>query len=213
MKNSEITQEIGAQLAKKLEGFEFDSREKTLWRDTQKSSQRIQLTVVSTRVAGTKRMDASASVRNRELAKLCHSNDSPWPDNARNWFWISIWCPSLISDFDRLVSFESTEKKLRRFIKDYTIALQKDVVPWLDRYSIMEELFNGLTGDNYQDWIVGNAQRLPVLLAIHAKRRDMDGFEKAAAEYAEYCDQPHITNMEREKSRIIVAELRRQFEE
>ena len=78
------------------------------------------------------------------------------------------------------------------FLAAYANALHSDVVPWLEKYSDKEAVFQGLVADDPLKRVTSDALRhYPVLLTIFAMRGDWQAFERIADEFLAYCDKPY----------------------
>ena len=62
------------------------------------------------------------------------------------------------------------------------------VIPWLDRYSQEDALFDGLVASDPMQRVTRDPlTRFPVLMAIFAKDGNVDRFDAIAVEFQEWC--------------------------
>jgi len=107
--------------------------------------------------------------------------------------------PTITANFDSLLEdkslangFRIDDSNVDQFIEDYSAAIQSHLIPWLEKYSTEDAIYEGLSGIDPSNWITSDRlTRYPVLLSILAKRLDWQEFEVIASEFLKYCDKPH----------------------
>lgn len=103
-------------------------------------------------------------------------------------------CDVLLSKANQELShgFHVDEESISCFINDYVQAIRDDILPWLEKYSEVDAIYDGLCDPDPMRWLTSNILiRYPVLLAILTKRGDYKGFESIASEFLAYCDKSH----------------------
>lgn len=101
-------------------------------------------------------------------------------------------CIELFSDRSLVDGFRTDTASMERYAQSYALAVRRDVLPWLDKYSIEENLLEGLIDDNPFNWATSDRLvRYPVLLAIFARRGEWTEFKRIADEFSSYCEESH----------------------
>jgi hypothetical protein len=189
----QFTEQIGAILAGQLAGFSFRNRGGRLSRATEIGWQAIVIEVLPTASKGIGKLAAHAQVRLEQIEAL-YTPHNPFlkPKDAKEHATLTRNCDSLLKDKALAPGFSLDQTSLDAFADAYAAALKTDVVPWLERYSDEEAVFEGLADSDPKNWITSDRlTRFPVLMAISARRGDTATFDAIASEFQEWCKQKH----------------------
>jgi len=176
-----------------LENFKFLKSRRLLQRSIGIGWQGIAISLLKTSSPDVMKLSAHAQVRIDSLEEL-YAPHHPFMSSkdAKVHPTLTANCDALLSDRSLADGFQIDDVCVSEFIKNYSNAILSDVMPWLERYSTEEAIYEGLSGSDPSDWITSDRlTRYPVLLSILAKRSDWKSFEIIAAEFLDYCDKPH----------------------
>jgi hypothetical protein len=189
----QFTEQIGMLLAQRLPGFTFKKRESGLIRPTDKGWQAIAIDVLSTASRGVGKLAADARIRIDELERL-YTQHHPFlrPQDAKGHATLTMNCDNLLKNKALTHGFNLDGPTIHSFAEVYAQALQADVIPWLEKYSDEQSLYEGLANADPFKWITSDRlTRFPVLMAILAKRGDVKAFDSVASEFEDWCKQKH----------------------
>jgi len=189
----ELTTELGGRLAENLEGFKLIKSKKLLHRDLDVGWHRIVLKTIPTSNSEKAKLVAHAQIRHEQLESLYLAHH-PFMNSrdAKDHPTIAENCDHLIAEESLTSSFATTSEGVRQFVENYSKALKSDVLPWLEKYSSEQSLYEGLSDEDPMRWITSDRlTRYPVLMSILAQRGEWNEFERIAKEFADYCEQPH----------------------
>lgn len=189
----ELTRHIGSAIAEQLPGFHFEERQGRLIKLTDEGWQAIAIEVLPTSSLEFGKLAAYAQIRLDEVEKLYLPHHLyVGPKDAKNHATISVNCDSLIRCQKLVHEFPLQPERVEVFAESYAEALKADIIPWLERYSGEQALFEGLADIDPRNRIISDPlTRYPVLMAILAKRGDIVGFDSLAAEFQEWCKNRH----------------------
>lgn len=189
----ELTRKVGGLLEARLEGFAFRKTTRSLFKKTKGGYHAIFLAVLRSGFPGQVKLAAHAHLRVDVVADM-YTRYHPLLSEreARRDPTLVANCDALLSDMNLAHEFYPEPEVLSEFIPRYANELRENVVPWLERYSDLEHLYDGLASDDPMEWVTSDRMvRYPVLLALLALRRDSSEFERVANEFREYCEKPH----------------------
>lgn len=191
MKLKECIELIGIRISAQFPDFQFNKREERLYKTTQTGWQAITIDVLKTRAQDMGKLAAYAHVRHDSLEALY----TPYvpnlkPKDAKKHSTVIAYCDNLLKNKELIHGFRLDPISIGIFADRYAAALKEDVFPWLDRFTDEQTLFESLLGSDYKTWILNPRNRFPVLLAILAKRGDVDQFDKVASEFQDWCKGP-----------------------
>ena len=188
-----FTDAVGKLLSEKLPGFAFNQRESCLIRQTAVGWQAIAIEVVPTASPGVGKLAATARIRIEALESI-YSPHHPFlkAKDAKSHATLAVNCDLLLRDKTLAHGFNLDNTSAVRFSEEYAAAASSDIIPWLNRYSDEQAVYEGLADGDPRNWITSDRlTRFPVLLAILAKRRDTAAFDFVSAEFEEWCKQKH----------------------
>jgi hypothetical protein len=189
----ELTATLGKALAKRLDGFRFVKSRWHLIRQTEAGWQAIAIEALPTSNPAIAKLAAHGQVR-IEALEATYAPHHPFigTKEVKNHQTLTINCDELLTDKSLVDGFSTDSQHLETFVNDYSAALTRDVLPWLDKYSDENAIYEGLTDDDPMKWITSDRlTRYPVLLTILARRCAWEAFDRVATEFSKYCDQPH----------------------
>jgi hypothetical protein len=190
---NKVTEILGLSFADKLNGFKFEKSHSHLIKMMSSGWQAIVISASPTSTKGLFRLESHGHVRINEIENIY----TPFHlflagKSAKNHPTIVINCDRLLSDKSFIDGFFDDDKSIESFATRYAEALQDDVLPWLEKYSNEQELFDGLIDKDPTKWITSDRlTRFQVLLAILAKRDQVVEFDCVANEFLTYCEKPH----------------------
>lgn len=189
----ELTEKVGKALAGKLSDFQFLKSQWALTRKFKGGWQAIVIEALPTSKAGFAKLSAHGQVRIDALESVYTQYNPYLTDrDAKTHPTVVVNCDELFSDKNIANAFSTDPDDIALFVNVYAEALKCDVVPWLERYSDEQNVYEGLAGSNPEQWITSDRLiRYPVLLTILSKRGDWGEFNKIAEEFTKYCDKPH----------------------
>lgn len=188
-----LTVKIGKGLAAKIEGFKFVKSQWHLIKKTDSGSLAIVIEALPTSDPETAKLAAHAHVRINNLEdKYTPYHPYLTPKDAKTHPTVVVNCDQLIKDKELTNDFSISENSVNQFTQSYAQALQKDILPWLDRYSNEQNLFENFQIEDPKSWITSDRlMRYPVFLTMLAKRENWKRFDEIADEFLDYCEQPH----------------------
>jgi hypothetical protein len=188
-----FTEQIGALIAEHLPEFEFQSRCHRLYRGTETGWQAIALEVLPSATPGMGKIAAYAQVRHDVLEAL-YTPHHPYlkPKEFKAHPTLTINCDALVKREELVHAFKLDSAIVKDLSDAYAASIKVDVIPWLDRFSNEQALFEGLAGSDPKTWATSDRlTRFPVLMAILAKRGDAVGFDRVGSEFQEWCKNKH----------------------
>lgn len=189
----ELTAKIGKSLGQRLDGFKFVKSRRQLVRKTEDGWQAIVIEVLPTADPCKGKLAAHAQVRLDRIEET-YSPFHPFLNGteAKTHATVTTNCDRLLADTSVVHGFSIDDQSVDGFIIEYANALQAYVVPWLNKYSTEEAIFNGLIDDDPTKWITSDRlTRYPVVLAVLANRGAWDEFDRISQEFLSYCESPH----------------------
>ena len=184
-----------------LDGFKFLKSRKLLQKIIPGGWLGIEIRLHRTSSPEVRKLAAAALVRIDELEDLYApylvflTPMSPMsPADAKIHPTLGKNCDVLLSMTNQELShgFHVDEESIRCFINDYVQAIRDDILPWLEKYSEVDAIYDGLCDPDPMGWLTSSILiRYPVLLAILTKRGDCEAFEVIASEFLAYCEKPH----------------------
>ena len=177
----QFTESIGTFLAQTLAGFAFKKRESCVLRQSTAGWQAIAIEVLPTASTGIGKLAAHARIRIETLeARYTPHHPFLKPKDAKTHATLTVNCDGLLKDKALAHGFS------------LDAAVEADVIPWLEKYSDEQAVYEGLVDSDPRNWVTSDRlTRFPVLMAILAKRGDVPAFDAIAAEFQEWCKQKH----------------------
>lgn len=189
----EITSTIGQALADELEGFKLMKSRDSLVRATDFGWHAIAIEALPASAPGVVKLAAHAQVRIDHIEAL-YIPLHPFVDAkaAKLHPTLAANCDSLLGDRSLANGVPADQSSLKAFSLRYAADLRTNVLPWLNRYSNADALFDGLSDPDPKKWVTSDRlTRYPVLMAILAYRGDWARFDQVGAEFTAYCTQRH----------------------
>ena len=188
-----LTEKLGKVLTGELSGFKIVKSKWALIRQFPGGWQAIVIEALPTSKPGFAKLSAHGHIRINALEETyVRYNPYLTDKDAKNHPTVVVNCDELFSDKVVANAFSTDVDGIEMFVNAYIMALKNDVVPWLERYSEEQNLFEGLSGSEPETWITSDRLvRYPVLLAILFRRREWGEFDRIAEEFLNYCDKPH----------------------
>lgn len=189
----QFTERIGTLIAEQIPNFRFEKRESRLLRSTDNGWQAIAFEVLPTASQGMGKLAAHAQVRHEHL-ELLYTPHYLFlkPKEVKSHPTLVTNCDSLLKDRTLAHGFSFDPLSIEAFTKAYAAAIELDVIPWLDKFSNEQSLFEGLSDADPKNWATSNRLiRFPVLMAILAKRGDVAEFDAVGTEFLDWCKQKH----------------------
>jgi hypothetical protein len=189
----QFTERVGELIAERIPGFQFKKREGRLFRFTDNGWQSIALEVLPTASQGIGKLAAHAQVRHEQIEAL-YTQYHPFlqPKDAKFHATLTVNCDGLLQNKALAHGFGLDPASVNAFSEAYAEAIKSDVIPWLDKFSDEQALFIGLADSDPKKWATSDRlTRFPVLMAILARRGDIEGFDSAADEFQDWCKQKH----------------------
>ena len=211
---NDITIRIGHALAGIADGFRLVRSRSSLIRECDGGWQAVAIQVLATATPEIKKLAAHAQVRIDSL-EARYTQYIPYLDAraARVHPTVAINCDTLLRDKSLANGFATDAASVDIFIDAFGEALNRDIVPWLNRYSRESALYDGLASEDPMEWITSDRlTRFPVLLAILSQRNDQKEFERVATAFLEYCTQKHAL-VHRPLAESIVSGLRKEVQQ
>ena len=165
----------------------------SLVRPTSTGWQAIAIEALPTASRGVSKLAAHAHIR-IDAVEAIYAPHHPYlnPKDAKVHATLAVNCDELLTDKSLANGFATDSSSVQRFAHDYANALIKDVIPWLEKYSDEEAVYEGLADPDPNNWITSDRlTRFPVLLAILAKRQEWERFAAVSEEFSAWCNQPH----------------------
>ena len=188
-----ITESIGTLLAHKLPGFMFKMRESCLFRPSKAGWQAVAIEVLPSVSHGIGKLAAHARIRIETLEEI-YTPHHPFlkTKDAKLHATLAVNCDCLFKDKALAHGFYLDAASIASFAEAYSAAVESEVLPWLERYSDEEAIYEGLLDRDPRKWITSDRlTRFPVLMAILARRGDVSTFDAIAAEFQEWCKEKH----------------------
>jgi hypothetical protein len=189
----EITSTIGQVLANELEGFKLMKSRDSLVRATGFGWHAIAIEALPTATPGVAKLAAHAQIRIDEIEAL-YIPLHPFIDAKAAKFHPTLVanCDSLLGDRSLANGFPADQASITGFSLRYAADLRTNVLPWLNRYSTADALFDGLSDPDPKKWVTSDRlTRYPVLMAVLASRADWARFDQIGTEFVAYCTQRH----------------------
>lgn len=189
----QYTESIGTLLAQKLPGFVFKKRESCVFRQTKTGWQAIAIEVLPSTSPGIGKLAAHAKIRIETLEEL-YTPYHPFltANDAKSHATLTVNCDGLLKDKALAHGFGLGTNSTTSFANAYSAAVESDILPWLEKYSDEQAVYDGLVDQDPRNWITSDRlTRYPVLIAILAKRGNLPAFDAITAEFQEWCKQKH----------------------
>lgn len=187
------TEQIGLLIAQRIPDFDFQKRDNRLYRATETGWQAIVLEVLPSATQGMGKLAAHAQVRHNDLEAL-YAPHHPYlkPNEANTHPTLVVNCDSLLKEKELVNAFSLAPASIIAVADGYAAAIKADVIPWLEKFSDEQQLFQGLKSNDLGNKITSHGTvRFPVLMAILAKRGDTTGFKNIDIEFQNWCKQKH----------------------
>lgn len=191
----DIENKIGNFFASSLNGFSYEPKKNRLVRKFDGGWQAIVLTVLQSSQRVMYKISGQAQIRLDNLENV-YARHHPFlaVEDFESHQTVARNCDNLIQDKSLIHAFRVDELLSHAFLEKYASALVHGVVPWLEKYSIEDELFAGLVDIDPKNWITTDRlTRFPVLLAILSRRDDRPAFDAVLAEFVRWCQRPFAT--------------------
>lgn len=190
--NKDTKERIGNFFAGKLDDFAYEPKKSRLVRKFDGGWQAIALSLLQSSQRGTYKISGQAHIRLDNLENV-YALHHPYlaVEDFESHQTVARNCDNLIQDKSLVHAFPVEELLSYSFLEKYASALVTDVLPWLEKYSIEDELFAGLVGEDPKSWVTSDRlTRFPVLLSILARRCDQTAFDAVLSEFEKWCQLP-----------------------
>ena len=190
---NQVTESIGESLAQQLSTFVFKKRESCLFRKTNAGWQAIAIEVLPSASPGVGKLAAHARIRIDNLESI-YTQHHPFlePKDAKTHATLTVNCDNLLTDRTLAHGFSLDTANIKAFSEAYAVAIKEDVIPWLDRYSDEQAIYDGLASPDPTAWVTSDRlTRFPVLMAILSKRGDLSAFDVIASQFGDWCKLKH----------------------
>ena len=198
MKIGELKKQVGFGLERRLDGFKFYRSKLLLKKEYSYGWQALWIDLHWSGAPGNAKLVANAHLRIEAIAQLCHPYSlsvQREPKYEKERPTIGENCDNLFSDASLIHSFPSDPDSVEQFLDRYVEGLKTDILPFLDKYSDENALFEGFIDPKPINWITGSwFGRFTILMAISVRRGNREAFEGYAKEFLEYCDDPLVSN-------------------
>jgi len=189
MNQKEIIDEIGEGLELALDGFKYMKPKKSLHKTLEKGWNRITLDLRPTSDREKVKLLVNVEVQHSGLEEIYALHNPYLKAKDRKWHpTIGHNCDEIFETNPIIHGFNYTSEGIADCINTYAAMLKKDALPWLEKYSSEEFLFDALVNDAP---FLSPLVRYPVLMAIYSKRENLEEVKRVGEEFLNYCKQPH----------------------
>ncbi len=189
----QYTDRIGSLVAKRIPEFQFQKRERRLFRSTDIGWQAVVLKVLPTATRGVGKLAAHAQVRHDRLEALYLPHHLYIEvQDAEMHPTLTVNCDTRLQGKSLVHGFSLEPASVDAFAEEYAEAIKADIMPWLERFSDEQALYDGLASSDPKNWVTSDRLiRFPVLMALLSSRGDASTFDSVASEFQEWCKQKH----------------------
>ena len=189
-----FVESAGERYEKELVGFNFVKSHSRLIKPTIDGWLGIALFVNQTSSQPIRRLEACGHIRLESIEKIYAPHQIYLqPKDAKHHQTLTVNCMKFLKNKSLLFGFDiGVEKSFTTCVDAYLLELKESIIPWLEKHSTEQAVFEGLIDKDPMKWITSDRlTRYPVLMAILAKRGDWNVFDNIAAEFLDYCRKPH----------------------
>jgi hypothetical protein len=205
----DYTDTIGRGLAQRLPGFDWSRSESVLRKPTRSGWIGIAIEAMPTSSPDVFKLASHGQIRIDDIERAYSPFDARLTkETAQSHATLVVNCDTLLRESPLIHGFRADPASIACFICDYAKELEDIVIPWLERHSTENSLFEGLSSKNPRQWITSDRLvRFPVLLAILSRRRDWVQYESVAGDFMAFCDKPYA-QVHRAHAKAIIEGLR-----